>query len=299
MRTLLATFRVIGFLILSFFVMEWIVPTDGSWAIVEYPIIWVVLAFILFLAIVLEIVLGAMRRVFIGALSEEARTTYSEMQGADNESFMEWFERISKKLMASKPMAKEEEIVLDHEYDGIRELDNILPPWWVYLFWGTIIFAVVYLVRYHIFDGTNQYQELENELVIAEKQIAEYKKNNKDLIDADNVQLLTDASDLAAGKTIYADNCIACHKDSGGGSIGPNLTDDFWILGGGIKNIYHTISEGGRPGKGMIAWKSELKPLEMAQVASYVVSLHGSNPTDGKEPEGELWKDGDTAPQTE
>lgn len=294
MKNILATLRIIGFLILAFIVMELIVSADG-WAIVEYPIIWAVLGFILFLAIVLEVMLAAMKRIFIGALDEEARARYYVAQGGENESFMDWFERVSKKLMASKSIDKEEEIVLDHEYDGIRELDNILPPWWVYLFWATIIFAVVYLVRYHVFDGTNQYQELEQELLLAEKQIAEYRKNNQDLIDADNVQLLTDASDLAAGKAIYVENCVACHKDSGGGGIGPNLTDDYWILGGGIKNIYNTISEGGRPGKGMIAWKSELKPLEMAQVSSYVISLHGTNPSDGKEPEGELWTDDDAA----
>lgn len=293
MKNILATLRIIGFLILAFIIMELVVSVDG-WAIVEYPIIWAILGFVLFLAIVLEVMYAAIKRVFIGALDEEAKERYYAVQGGENESFMDWFERVSKKMMASKSIDKEEEIVLDHEYDGIRELDNILPPWWVYLFWGTFIFAVVYLVRYHIFDGTNQYQELEQELVLAEKQIAEYRKNNKDLIDADNVQLLTDESDLAAGKIIYMESCAACHKDSGGGGIGPNLTDDYWILGGGIKNIYNTISEGGRPGKGMISWKSELKPLEMAQVSSYVMSLHGSNPSDGKEPEGDLWTDDGT-----
>ena len=95
------------------------------------------------------------------------------------------------------------------------------------------------------------------------------------------------------GKNLFKANCAACHKVSGGGGIGPNLTDDHWILGGGVKNVFNTISEGGRDGKGMIAWKSELKPSEMAQVASYVLSLHGSNPPDGKEAEGEIWLDPD------
>ena len=85
--------------------------------------------------------------------------------------------------------------------------------------------------------------------------------------------------------------CIACHKAGGSGGIGPNLTDDYWILGGGIKNVFHTISEGGRAGKGMISWKTDLKPSEIAQVASYVLNLHGTNPADPKEPEGELWVD--------
>src|SRR5690606_20384320 len=117
------------------------------------------------------------------------------------------------------------------------------------------------------------------------------KKNNKDLIDVNSVELLTDPADLAAGEAVFVASCVACHKADGGGGIGPNLTDDHWILGGGIKNVYHTISEGGRAGKGMIAWKTDLKPSEMAQVASYVLSLHGTTPAEPKEPEGDIWMD--------
>ncbi|HZW77370.1 MAG TPA: cbb3-type cytochrome c oxidase N-terminal domain-containing protein [Flavobacteriaceae bacterium] len=295
MTNLVAVLRIIAYLVFSFFVLELAIPTEGSLAIEEHPVLWAVLTVILFFAIVFEIIVEAIKRVLVRSLENGTRARYYAMEAMREEGRRNWLKR----LMGSKPLTKEQEIVLDHEYDGIRELDNILPPWWVYLFWGTIIFAVIYLVRYEVMGGANQYQELEQELIVAEQQIAEYKKNNQDLIDADNVVLLTDASDLSAGKSIYVENCVACHKDSGGGGIGPNLTDDYWILGGGIKNIYHTISEGGRPGKGMIAWKSELKPVEMAQVASYVMSLHGSNPADGKEPEGDLWTDESAEAQIE
>ena len=101
--------------------------------------------------------------------------------------------------------------------------------------------------------------------------------------------LLTDKEALAEGKGIFTTNCVVCHRADAGGQIGPNLTDDKWILGGGIKNVFHTLVNGGRDGKGMISWKGTLKPKEMQKVASYVLSLQGSNPKDPKVAEGEIW----------
>lgn len=282
MKSAFPYLRVILFLILSFFLLEWIVESGDQWAIAKYPIIWGVLALIAFFAIALEIIHGGIKRTMIETMEPEAKKRFlAEEEGG----LMEWYQ----KMMASKPIESEDEIVLDHEYDGIRELDNVLPPWWKYLFYATIVFAVIYLFRYEVFNGPSQIDELENALVKAEAQIAEYRKNNKDLINVDNVELLTEEADLAAGKQIFVENCAACHKESGAGGIGPNLTDEYWILGGGIKNIFNTVSEGGRPGKGMIPWKTELNALEMAQVSSYIITLEGTNPPDGKEPEGEKW----------
>jgi cytochrome c oxidase cbb3-type subunit 3 len=194
-------------------------------------------------------------------------------------------------LTKSKAIEKEDEIILDHNYDGIRELDNVLPPWWVYLFYVTIIFAVVYLVRFQIVGDYTQEKEYIEEVAIAKAEIEEYKKTAKNLVDVNTVELLTDASDLEAGKAIFETNCVACHMADGGGGIGPNLTDEYWILGGGIKNVFNTISEGGRDGKGMVAWKNSLKPVEMAQVASYVLQFQGTTPANPKDPEGEIWID--------
>ena len=149
------------------------------------------------------------------------------------------------------------------------------------------------MVRYHILDGPSMAEEYEMEMVAAAEAIEEYKKTAKNLIDLETVELLTDASDLEAGKAIYTTNCVACHMADGGGGIGPNLTDSNWILGGGIKNVFKTISEGGRDGKGMISWKSTLKPLEMAQVASYVLTFEGTTPANPKAPEGDIWVDPD------
>ncbi|MGO3184262.1 MAG: cbb3-type cytochrome c oxidase N-terminal domain-containing protein [Aequorivita sp.] len=293
MKTTASYLRVIGFMILAFFLLEYAVDSGDKMAIMEYPIIWAVLGMVLFFAIALEVIAATLQRILFASLKPEAQVRYVAAENLRTQKQFGWIERKYHEMLDSKPMEKEQEIVLDHNYDGIRELDNNLPPWWKYLFYITIVFGVAYFIYYEVFDGPNQIDEYESEVAQAEVDIAEFKKNNKDLIDADTVELLTDASDLAAGKTIYADNCVACHKDNGGGGIGPNLTDDYWILGGGIKNVYHTISEGGRAGKGMIAWKSDLKPNEMAQVASYVISLHGTNPADGKEPEGDLWSEED------
>ena len=276
-------------MVVAVFLMEYLVDSGNQMAIVKYPIIWAVLGMLLFFAIALEIVVAALKRALYSGLNAEARVRYAVLESNREDQLFGKVIRIYKKSLGAKPMEKEQEIVLDHSYDGIRELDNNLPPWWVYMFYATIIFAVIYLLRYEVFNDTNQIEEYEIEVAQAKADFEEYKKNNKGLIDANTVELLTDAKDISAGKAIYGENCIACHKDDGGGGIGPNLTDDNWILGGGIKNIYHTISEGGRPGKGMIPWKSDLKPLEMAQVASYVMSLQGSSPADPKAPEGDVW----------
>jgi len=126
----------------------------------------------------------------------------------------------------------------------------------------------------------------------AKIEVAKYMKNAPDLMDEKTVTLLKDPASLAAGKVIFTTNCIPCHRADAGGQIGPNLTDDRWILGGGIKNIFHTLVNGGRDGKGMIAWgKNGMKPKDMQKVASYVISLQGSNPKDPKAPEGEVWVD--------
>ena len=223
-------------------------------------------------------------------LSEEEKMIATE----DN-----WFQKTYKKLVGSKPIEEEHEIILDHNYDGIKELDNDLPPWWKYSFYISIIFAIVYLTRFMVFHEYTQFDELDQEYKEAAVAIAKYKETAKDLIDINSVELLTEASDLKKGKAIFEANCVACHKADGGGGIGPNLTDNHWILGGGIKNVFHTVTEGGRDGKGMIAWKTSLKPSEIQEVASYVISLQGTTPAAPKAPQGDIvWPEGSVAPAT-
>ena len=211
-----------------------------------------------------------------------------------------WLKETYQNLLGQTPIEDEAEIILDHNYDGIKELDNNLPPWWIYGFYASIVFAAVYLLRYHVFSGPSQIDELETELADARIAIEAYKKTAKNLVDINTVTELTEAADLSAGKTIFETNCVACHMADGGGGIGPNLTDPNWILGGDIKSVFKTVSEGGRSGKGMIAWKQQLKPLEMAQVSSYVLTFEGTTPANPKAPEGDVWVDENTeqAPET-
>lgn len=270
--------------------MEFFIDSGDQPAFIKYPMVSVFLLVFLFLLIAIEITLSAVDNVMYHLLTDEQKQQQEE---ASSMSFTEkeWYKNLVKKLTKSEPLESEGALLLDHDYDGIKELDNNLPPWWVYLFYGCMVFAVVYLVRYEIMDGDDQEMEFKKEMAQAQIDIAEYKKTAPDLMDEKTVTLLTEPAELAKGKTIFESNCAACHRPDGGGQIGPNLTDDHWILGGGIKNIFHTIINGGRDGKGMVAWRGTLKPQEIQHVASYVISLQGSNPKDPKAPDGEIWTD--------
>lgn len=272
-----------------FALMEYFIDSGEKPAIIEYPITQLFLFLVLMILIAIELILKSIENVMFQTLSDEAKERYLTSKAKGWE--WTWGKRMYQKLLGSKPLEEEGEIILDHNYDGIRELDNKLPPWWVYMFYITIIFGVVYLVRFHIFNDYDQDLEYEREVAAAQLAIEEYKKTAKGLVDASTVELLTDAADIAAGKKIFTDNCVVCHMADGGGGIGPNLTDQYWILGGGIKNVFTTISEGGRDGKGMISWKQTLKPAEMAQVSSYLLTFQGTTPADPKAPEGEIWVD--------
>lgn len=281
---------------IAFGLMEYFIDSGNKPAFMAYPITQLFLLLVLLLLIAVELIVKSIETVMFQTLSPEAQERYL----ADKNKKWEWSwgKKVYKRLTRSKSIEREGEIVLDHNYDGIRELDNVLPPWWVYMFYATIIFGVVYLVRFHIVSDYTQAEEYEQQVVEAQIAIEEYKRTAKNLVDVNTVELLTDVVDLKAGEKIFTTNCVVCHMADGGGGIGPNLTDEYWILGGGIKNVFRTISEGGRDGKGMVAWKNSLKPLEMAQVASYLLQFQGTEPADPKDPEGEIWVDPD-APKGE
>ncbi|RXJ50095.1 cbb3-type cytochrome c oxidase N-terminal domain-containing protein [Gelidibacter gilvus] len=269
-------------------IVELFVGTPHDPAFMNNPMILLFLGFVLLLIIAIEAIIAALENVMFQSLDEAAKARYLSTK-TSSPKIVEWVKKTYIKMLGSKPIEKEGEIILDHDYDGIKELDNDLPPWWRYGFYASIVFAVVYMLRFHVFDGANQYDELESTLEIAKMELEEYKKNAKDLVDFDSVTVMTDPADLANGKIVYDAYCVACHMPDGGGGIGPNLTDEHWILGGGIKNIFHTVSEGGRSGKGMVPWKSTLKPIEMAQVSSYILTFQGTTPANPKDPEGDIW----------
>ena len=193
---------------------------------------------------------------------------------------------LKRKLDDAVPVEREKEIMLDHGFDGIRELDNNLPPWWVAMFYITIIFGAVYMFYYHFLGiGPSSKEEYEMAVKAADEQVAAFRSQSADQVDENTVTALTEAGALDVGKILYTTNCVACHGSLGEGGVGPNLTDEYWVHGGTIKDVFKTITYG-VPEKGMISWKTQLRPAQIQQVASYILTLQGTNPPNGKQPEG-------------
>jgi cytochrome c oxidase cbb3-type subunit III len=168
----------------------------------------------------------------------------------------------------------------DHSYDGIRELDNPMPAWLRLTFIGTIIFAGVYMVHFHLLKtGPLSIEEYKNEMAAAAEQ---YKSVE---LPEDQLIAVTDPGRLAHAASLFTENCATCHRKDLGGESGPNLTDEFWLHGGEVKNIYHTITNG-VPGKSMISWKDRIPSQERLAIASFILSQQGSKPTNPREPEG-------------
>jgi len=192
----------------------------------------------------------------------------------------------------STPLSKEEKILLaGHEYDGIHELDNRMPPWLQFMFVGTVLFAITYGLYYHAFGfGDLQMEELDKELAMAEVQKRAYIEKMGAGINEENVALLTEGPLIKEGGVIFTEKCTACHAADGGGGVGPNLTDDYWLHGGDIKDVFKVIKYG-VPEKGMISWEKQLPPQEMQKVASFILAeLQGTKPMAPKAPQGELYQ---------
>ena len=196
--------------------------------------------------------------------------------------------RIMKTLTDATPVGKENDIMLDHDYDGIKELDNALPPWWLYGFYLTIAMSVVYMGYYHLGSGPSSIDEFQADMAQVEAAKAETLKQAGNNIDENSVVLLSDASALAEGKKLYDANCVACHAADGGGLVGPNLTDAYWIHGGSVKDVFSIIKYGVLE-KGMISWQEQLNPSEMQAVSSYILNFQGTTPAVPKEAQGVLF----------
>ena len=201
--------------------------------------------------------------------------------------------------------AQKDPLLMDHNADGITELDNNLPAWWVWLFWGAIIWGVAYLVHFHVLKmGAGSAEQYKQEMAAAKaantanaaaaSAVAAAAPVEPE-VPLDQVKPSAEAAVLAQGEALFTKNCVVCHSALGQGLIGPNLTDDFWIHGGEYKNIINTIREG-VPAKGMITWKVILKPSEILAVGSYVWSIHGRDlskavpPPKPVEPEAKEYK---------
>lgn len=207
----------------------------------------------------------------------------------NSENISGW-KKFMKSMTKANELGTEEDIMLDHDFDGIKELDNVLPPWWLAGFYITIAISIFYYTQ--VFFNSEKYSQTEEfatEVAEGKAAVEQYKNDHPELFNTDNIVAFTDAENLAVGKELFTSKtCTVCHLGDLGGSIGPNLTDENWILGGGVKNIFNTISKGGRPGKGMIAWEGTLSRLERQQLSSYIISMQGTQPNAPKASEGDI-----------
>jgi len=205
----------------------------------------------------------------------------------------------NKQLNDAVPLEQEESIDMGHEYDGIRELDNNLPPWWKYGFYVSIAFAFVYLIHFHVAEisvldvvfGEQQSSQEEFAIAMEEAEVVHqlYLEKMANMVNETSVTMLTAKTDISKGASIYkSNNCQSCHGQSGEGGIGPNLTDPYWKHGGEIKDVFASIKYG-IPATAMKSWQKEIKPKEMQELSSYIMSLQGTNPPNGKAPEGKMF----------
>lgn len=218
-------------------------------------------------------------------LKEQGRTVEDVSEKAKAPKKQSWLQR----LTAAVPVETQDEIAFDHAFDGIRELDNKLPPWWVGMFYVTIIIGVSFFMYDVVLDmNGSSGDRYEQEMAMAEESKKARLAALGSQIDESSVKQLTDENALAAGQAEFVAKCAACHLADGGGSVGPNLTDKYWLHGGSVQDVFKTIKYG-VPAKGMIAWESQLTPTQMQNIASFILSLQGTTPATPKDPQGELY----------
>lgn len=208
---------------------------------------------------------------------------------AKKSAISEWWASLDKKVFTKAiPLEKEADHLLDHDYDGIKELDNALPPWWKYGFYFTIAVAFIYILNFHVLGrGESPTQEYVTEMNKAKAEKEIFEANNKDKVDENNVPM-ADAAGIAAAKEIFITKCKPCHGEQGQGGVGPNLTDDYWLHKGSLNDIFHTIKNG-YPDKGMQSWANDFTPKQISFLASFIKSIHGTNPPNPKAPQGDLY----------
>jgi len=272
--------------------------TPAEKTFVEDPMLPYYLAFgFILIAAILVAMAGVYVVRILDDLTEQAKKEKAAKVGIAYVPTPGWWAQFSQKINASVPVTQEKNIELDHNYDGIKELDNHLPPWWKWLFYGTIGWSVVYVIVFHFSSSLPlSIEEYQDEVAIAAEQQRQRIAAQPQLaIDENNLQFINDPAMIEKGKKVFASNpCGSCHRNDGGGNaIGPNLTDEYWIHGGEVKNIFNTIKNGAVD-KGMPAWGKGMSAQDVRDLTFYVMSLQGTNPPNAKAPQGELFKQ--TAP---
>ncbi|MCE2996176.1 MAG: cbb3-type cytochrome c oxidase N-terminal domain-containing protein [Cyclobacteriaceae bacterium] len=266
--------------------------TPAATSFLDDPLLpfYMVVGFIFIIALLVLTVAAYMLRV-LNIMARQAEKERAEKLGIPYQEAPSMWQRLWDQWNALKPLEKEADIMLDHNYDGIRELDNHLPPWWKWLFYFTIGFAVVYLLVFDVFNTLpTQLQEYDSEVAYAQQQALKRQASYPvAAIDENNIEATTDALALADGKQTFLTTCASCHRKDGGGDIGPNLTDEYWLHGGTIKDVFKVVRHG-VAGTNMIAWEGVISPEKMKNVSSYVLTLQGSNPANPKKPQGDLFK---------
>ena len=243
------------------------------------------LATVIIVELLVNIVLG----LFVKSFLAKEKAAVAEVDAVEKKTFS--FKEFWDKFNKLKPIEQETDIDLGHDYDGIRELDNRLPPWWLYGFYVSILVAAIYIWRYHIAETAPlSKQEFEIAMQKAEVQKAAYLAKTASNVDENTVVFLNEPTALSAGKNNFVQMCAACHGKEGQGGVGPNLTDDYWINGGSMSDIFKTIKYG-KPEKGMKSWQDDYSPVQIAQLSSFIKSLHGTKPPNPKEQQGELYKE--------
>lgn len=282
---------VIGFSVLTstLFAQNKVINSNDDWLIggldqfTFYFMIAIILIELIVIGLMINLIKGFVKKEEV----EAAPVKFTESKVVKN---------IMSKLSDAVDIEKEADILLDHDYDGIKELDNNLPPWWKYGFYLTIVVAFIYLINYHVLKVSPlQAEEYTISVKKAEAEVAEFMKNSANNVDETTVKMLTEASDLAVGKDLFISNCAACHGKLGEGTVGPNLTDNYWVHGGSLQDIFKTIKYGW-PDKGMKSWKEDFSPMQIAQLTSYLKTLVGTNPPNPKAQQGELYLEDATVP---
>ena len=244
---------------------------------------------IIFLELI--VILGLLVNVRMLLRAELERPENAPAAAAMKNKFNNWW----MKLNSFKPVEQEADIDLGHDYDGIRELDNRLPPWWLYGFYLTILVGCIYLWRFHVsHTGPSSGEEYATAVANADLEVKAYLKLKGESVDENTVTLLKAPEEIAEGKAIFLKSCVACHKEDARGDVGPNLTDDYWLHGADVKSVFKTIRYGINA---MPQWQNSYSNKQIAELASYVKSLRGTNPPNAKAPQGVLVSD-DPAPAT-
>lgn len=282
------TLLVILFLFSQNLLAQVTVPPDAVKVIPNYGGLSATTFYALVIVVVTEVIailflFFSIRRIYTELLPEKAAAAVKSSKMAA------LWSRLDKKFLTKAiPVEHEADALLDHDYDGIQELDNSLPPWWKYGFIITIGFAFVYLLNFHVWgNGKNPTEEYAAEMNQAKIEKEAYEANNKDKIDESNVPMANEAG-IKRGKEFYTANCVACHGTLGEGGAGPNLTDDYWLHKGSLTDVYQTLKVG-YADKGMQSWAIKFNPKEMSEIASFVKTLKGTNPPNAKAKQGDLY----------